>query len=210
MTTPNGTTELQAQHRRVAAWCAVVAVGMVGLAYASVPLYQLFCQVTGYGGTTMRAEAPSSTTLDQSMTIRFDANVAPSLGWKFTPVQRTVDVKIGENTLIFYRAENISNRPITGSATFNVTPEIAGSYFNKIACFCFQEQRLEPGESIEMPVSFFVDPAIVNDRSGAGELTQITLSYTFYPVDDSKKSAAVAKPAAVPAPSGTGSGGRGS
>jgi cytochrome c oxidase assembly protein subunit 11 len=207
MTASNGTTGLQARHRQVAAWCAVVAVGMVGLAYASVPLYQLFCQVTGYGGTTMRANAPSGTTLDQSMTIRFDANVAPGLGWKFEPVQRTVDVKIGENTLIFYRAENTSGRPITGSATFNVTPEIVGSYFNKIACFCFQEQRLEPGESIEMPVSFFVDPAIVNDASGAGDLTQITLSYTFYPVDDSKKAAAVAQPASAPALSATGSGG---
>ena len=181
---------------------------MVGLAYASVPLYSLFCQVTGYGGTTQRAEAPSDTVLDQTMTIRFDANVAPGLGWKFEPVQHTVDVKIGENTLIFYRAENTSDRPITGTATFNVTPEIAGSYFNKIACFCFQEQRLEPGQSIDMPVSFFVDPAIVEDSSGAGKLSQITLSYTFYPAE--KQKSAAAPPAATSAPPDAATGGKGS
>ncbi|MGE8943077.1 cytochrome c oxidase assembly protein [Leptospira interrogans] len=205
-----GTTnpDLAARHRRVGLWCAAVAVGMVGLAYASVPLYTLFCQVTGYGGTTQRAAAPSETVLDRDMTIRFDANVAPGLGWKFEPVQHTVDVKIGENTLIFYRAENTSGRPITGTATFNVTPEIAGSYFNKLECFCFQEQRLEPGQAIDMPVSFFVDPAIVKDSSGAGNLTQITLSYTFHQVEPQKSAAA--RPAAVPAARETSAGGNGS
>lgn len=183
------------RHRRVALICAAVAVGMLGLAYAAVPLYTLFCQVTGFAGTTQRAERPSDTVLDRVVTIRFDANVAPGLGWAFEPVQRTVDVKIGENTLAFYRAKNTSGHPITGTATFNVTPEIAGSYFNKIECFCFQEQRLEPGEAIDMPVSFFVDPAIVDDEN-AGRLTQITLSYTFYPVDETK-AAAVAEPAAA-------------
>lgn len=206
--TPGPTNpELAARHRRVGLWCGAIALGMVGLAYASVPLYSLFCQVTGYGGTTQRAEAPSDTVLDRTMTIRFDANVAPGLGWKFVPVQHTVDVKIGENTLIFYRAENTSGQPITGTATFNVTPEIAGGYFNKIACFCFQEQRLEPGQSIDMPVSFFVDPAIVKDASGAGNIPQITLSYTFHKVEQ-QKSAAV-QPAA-PATKDTSAGGRGS
>ena len=199
MTMPTeGGTGLQTRHRRVAFWCAATVAGMVGLSYASVPLYQMFCQVTGYGGTTQKAKAPSQTVLENGMTIRFDANVSPDLGWKFTPLQRTVDVKIGENTLIFYRAENISDRTITGTATFNVTPEISGSYFNKIACFCFLEQRLEPGESIEMPVSFFVDPAIVDEASGAGNLTQITLSYTFYPVNEAKTAvSAQARPAAT-------------
>lgn len=189
-------------------WCTAGAVGMLGLAYAAVPLYAMFCQVTGYGGTTQRVEKPSSTVLDRVVTVRFDSNVAPGLGWQFEPVQHTVDVKIGENTLAFYRAVNTSGRPVAGTATFNVTPEIAGSYFNKIECFCFQEQLLAPGESIDMPVSFFVDPAIVEDRSGAGELTQITLSYTFYPTDGTKATAA--KAAAAASAGAVGGNGKGS
>lgn len=181
-----------ARHARIALICAAAALGMLGMAYAAVPLYTLFCQVTGYGGTTQRAQKPSDTVLDRVVTIRFDANVAPGLGWTFHPVQQTKDVKIGENALAFYRAENTTDRPITGTATFNVTPEIAGSYFNKIQCFCFTEQRLEPGESVDMPVSFFVDPAILEDET-ASHLTQITLSYTFYPVEESK-AAAVSQP----------------
>jgi cytochrome c oxidase assembly protein subunit 11 len=198
-------TGLEARHRRVALWCAGVAALMLGAAYASVPLYTLFCQVTGYGGTTQRSEKPSSTVLDRVITIRFDANVAPGLGWKFEPVERTLDVRIGENTLAFYRATNTSGRPVNGTATFNVTPEIAGIYFNKIACFCFQEQHLEPGQTIDMPVSFFVDPAILED-SVAARLPQITLSYTFYPVEPAK--AAVVQPGQVG--TATASGGRGS
>lgn len=177
---------------------------MLGMAYAAVPLYGMFCQVTGYGGTTQRVEKPSSTVLDRTLTIRFDANVAPGLAWQFEPVQHAVDVKIGENTLAFYRAKNTSSQPITGTATFNVTPEIAGSYFNKIECFCFTEQRLEPGEAVDMPVSFFIDPAIVEDTSGAGQLSQITLSYTFYP-SEGTKAAAAASPAATPGTVGKGS-----
>lgn len=196
---------LETRHRRVAAWCAGMAVVMLGLAYAAVPLYSLFCQVTGFAGTTQKAEKPSERVLDRVVTIRFDANVAPGLGWSFQPVQRTMDVKIGENALAFYRAENTSDRPITGTATFNVTPEIAGSYFNKLACFCFQEQRLEPGQSMEMPVSYFVDPAIVDDKS-AGHLSQITLSYTFHPVDDTR--AVARRPGSAPA--ATNSSGEGS
>jgi len=161
---------------------------MLGMAYAAVPLYTLFCRVTGFDGTPQRAEKASGTVLDRVVTIRFDANVAPGLGWNFLPAQRKVDVKIGENTLAFYRAENTSSQPITGTATFNVTPEIAGSYFNKIECFCFTEQRLEPGQTVDMPVSFFIDPAIVEDES-AGHLTQITLSYTFYRAEGTKAAA---------------------
>ncbi len=163
------------------------------MAYAAVPLYTLFCRVTGYAGTPKRAEKPSGSVLDRVVTIRFDSNVAPGLGWSFQPAQRKIDVKIGENTLAFYRAENTSSEPVTGTATFNVTPEIAGSYFNKIECFCFTEQRLEPGQTIDMPVSFFVDPSIVHDES-AGHLTQITLSYTFYRAEGTK-AAAVRQPA---------------
>ena len=171
---------MAAKHRRVAVICASVAAGMVGLAYASVPLYRIFCQATGYGGTTQRAEKPSNTILDRTITIRFDANVAPGLPWQFEPAVRTMDVKIGENSLAFYEARNTSSLPVTGMATFNVTPEGAGSYFVKLACFCFTEQRLEPGQSVDMPVSFYVDPAIVTDRD-ASRISEITLSYTFFP-----------------------------
>jgi len=198
-------TGTERRHYRVALICAVTAAGMLGLAYAAVPLYTLFCQVTGFAGTTQRAERPADTVLDRVVTIRFDANVAPGLGWKFQPVQRTMDVKIGENALAFYKAENISDRPIVGTATFNVAPEAAGAYFNKIECFCFQEQRLEPGESIDMPVSFFVDPAIVEDEI-AGHLTQITLSYTFYPAEKQKAAALQASTPAAERPSASESG----
>jgi cytochrome c oxidase assembly protein subunit 11 len=169
-------------HARVAAVCAGVAFGMLGLAFASVPLYRLFCQVTGFGGTTQRAERPSTEVLDRRITVRFDANVGPGLSWEFQPVVPTMDVKIGENALAFYRATNRSSKTIVGTATFNVTPDQVGSFFNKIECFCFTEQKLEPGESVEMPVSFFIDPAIVKDLDGS-RVRNITLSYTFFPVD---------------------------
>lgn len=187
----NGTAAdvaMGARNRRVALVCAAVAVGMVGLAYASVPLYTLFCQITGMGGTTQRADRPASTTLDRTMTVRFDANIGDGLPWDFTPVSEPQTLHIGENGLAFYRVTNRSNRTIVGTATYNVTPEQAGIYFNKLACFCFTEQRLEPGESMEMPVSYFVDPEIAKDAD-ASRLTTLTLSYTFYEV---KKPAAAA------------------
>lgn len=176
------------QNRRVAASVALIAVAMLGMAYAAVPLYRMFCQVTGYGGTTQRAEQAPATVLARQMRIRFDANVGNGLAWDFQPAQRLVDVRIGENTLIFYRARNTSDKPLVGTATFNVTPEVAGAYFSKLECFCFKEQRLEAGEEVEMPVSFFVDPAIVNDPD-AGKLTNITLSYTFYPAAEAETAA---------------------
>jgi len=190
---------------RVAVICAAVATGMVGLAYASVPLYRLFCQVTGFAGTTQRAEAPSHEVLDRTVTVRFDSNVAPGLDWDFAPVVTSMKLKIGENALAFYRATNHSKEPVVGTATFNVTPEQAGAFFNKIQCFCFTEQRLEPGETVDMPVSFYVDPAIVKDPDGAFVRT-IALSYTFHPVAKPKTSAAVAppqKPAATSSPETT-------
>ncbi len=171
----------QVRHRRVALWAGGLAVVMLGMAYAAVPLYQMFCQVTGFAGTTQRVDSKSDTVLDRTITIRFDSNVAGGLGWTFKPVVATMDVKIGENKLAFYMAANPSSEPLVGSATFNVAPEAAGRYFSKIECFCFTEQTLKPGEKVEMPVSFFIDPEIVND-SDARHLTQITLSYTFYPV----------------------------
>ena len=180
-------TQVANQHRKVAIRAASIAVVMLGMAYAAVPLYQIFCQVTGFAGTTQRAMAAPDQVLDRKITIRFDSNVSNGLVWKFGPIERTVDVKIGENKLAFYRASNPSDQPVTGTASFNVAPEAAGRYFNKIECFCFTEQTLKPGESVEMPVSFFVDPEIVND-SDARHITQITLSYTFYPVEEKQAS----------------------
>jgi cytochrome c oxidase assembly protein subunit 11 len=186
MTAPQGSAEqsgtVAKRHRTVAVTCAFVVLSMVGLSFAAVPLYRLYCQVTGYAGTTQKAEKPSDVVLDRTITMHFDANVAPDLAWRFEPVQRTMDVKIGENALAFYRATNTSDKPLTGAAVFNVTPEAAGIHFNKIECFCFTEQTLEPGQSVDMPVSFFVDPAIVDDED-ANYLLELTLSYTFFRSD---------------------------
>ena len=163
---------------------ALVAVGMVGLAYASVPLYRIFCQVTGFGGTTMRvaeSEVPKQP-LAKTISVRFDANVAPGLSWSFKPVKSHETVRIGERRLTFYRATNHSDQPITGTATFNVSPDTAGGYFMKTQCFCFQEQTLKPGQTVDMAIVYFVDPAIVDDDDGR-RIDEITLSYTFFPVD---------------------------
>ncbi len=173
------------RNTRVALFAASVAFGMVGLSYASVPLYKLFCQATGFGGTTQRAESAPEKAIARAMTIRFDANMAGKLGWNFYPEQLAMKVNVGEEHMAFYRARNTSDRVMTGSAIFNVTPPIAGAYFNKIQCFCFTEQTLKPGESIDFPVVFFVDPEIDKDPNLKGVDT-ITLSYTFYPVDKSK------------------------
>jgi cytochrome c oxidase assembly protein subunit 11 len=177
---------LTSDNRRVALICSTVVVAMLGLAYASVPLYRLFCQVTGFGGTTMRTERASTQTIDRTVTVRFDANVGPGLPWDFQATQPTVVVRLGENAMVTYRATNRSDKPMVGTSTFNVTPEQSGAFFNKLECFCFTEQRLEPGESIDMPVSFFVDPAMAQDRDGA-RINYITLSYTFFPVANPQK-----------------------
>jgi len=184
MTQGPDNTALKKRHRTLAAWCFVLVVTMVGAAYAAVPLYRLFCQVTGFDGTPRIATSVPSVVLDKTITVRFDGNVAPGLPWKFEPVQNTVEAKIGESMLVFYRATNTSDKPVKGSATFNVFPEIAAVYFNKVQCFCFTEQVLEPGQSIEFPVSFFVDPEIVHDKD-ARKVTHITLSYTFHAVPGS-------------------------
>jgi cytochrome c oxidase assembly protein subunit 11 len=169
----------KANRRLGLALVGVVAV-MLGAAYASVPLYQLFCQVTGYGGTTQVAESAPAAAGERVFTIRFNADVDPKLPWAFQPVEREMTVKVGESGLALFRAENLSARATAGTATFNVTPLKAGQYFNKVQCFCFTEQRLAPGASIDMPVSFFVDPAIVEDPN-LQEVKTITLSYTFFP-----------------------------
>jgi cytochrome c oxidase assembly protein subunit 11 len=176
--TPNS-----AKNRKVAVLSALFVACMVGLAYASVPLYRMFCQVTGFGGTPQRAETAPDKTVERRMTIRFDANTAGTLPWIFEPVQRALEVKVGEENFAYYRATNKSDHAVTGSAVFNVTPDTTGAYFNKIQCFCFTRQTLNAGESIELPVSFFVDPAIVEDH-GLDKVNTITLSYTFYPAGD--------------------------
>ena len=158
---------------------AMVLVAMGGLVYASVPLYRLFCQVTGFGGTTRTAEAPPAQPGERIVTVRFNADVSRALPWSFRPAQREISVRVGELGLVYYVARNDSDVPITGNATFNVTPQKTGIYFNKVACFCFTEQRLMPGESVKMGVSFFIDPKIVDDRY-QDDVKTITLSYTFF------------------------------
>jgi cytochrome c oxidase assembly protein subunit 11 len=169
----------------VAALVSVV-VGMLGLTAAAVPLYRLFCQVTGYGGTTQRAAAAPDQGLDRTITVRFNADVDPDLPWSFQPEQRQIEVRIGEQSLAYYRARNRSDHPVVGQAVYNVTPFKAGPYFDKIACFCFDEQVLGPGEEVDMPVSFYVDPEILNDPDTRNMHT-ITLSYTFFLIEDETK-----------------------
>ena len=169
----------------VAALVSVV-VGMLGLTAAAVPLYRLFCQVTGYGGTTQRAAAAPDQGLDRTITVRFNADVDPDLLWSFQPEQRQIEVRIGEQSLAYYRARNRSDHPVVGQAVYNVTPFKAGPYFDKIACFCFDEQVLGPGEEVDMPVSFYVDPEILNDPDTRNMHT-ITLSYTFFLIEDETK-----------------------
>ena len=179
----------------VLAGCFAVVIGMVGASYAAVPLYYMFCRATGYGGTPNRADAAPGATGNRVLTVRFDTNVDPALPWSFAPETRSVQVKIGEDRLVFFHAVNRSDVAITGHAAFNVAPDNAARYFTKIQCFCFTEQRLEAGESVDMPVSFFVAPGILSDR-GNDNLTEITLSYTFYPATNQKPGG---KTASVPA-----------
>jgi len=155
---------------------------MGGLAWASVPFYDWFCRVTGFGGVPGQVTVASDEVLDQTITVRFDGTLNNNMGWEFKPVVREMEVSIGETALAFYEAYNPSKRPIAGQASYNVTPYTAGAFFDKIDCFCFTEQVLAPGERVQMPVSFFVDPEIVADADGKYVHT-ITLSYTFYEID---------------------------
>jgi cytochrome c oxidase assembly protein subunit 11 len=174
--------DISAKNRRVAVMASGVAAVMLGMAFAAVPLYTLFCQTTGFGGTTQRAEQAPATASDTIISVRFDANTATDLGWAFHPSATTMSVRVGEPTLATYVAVNNTQADSTGTAVFNVTPPEAGIYFNKIECFCFTEQALKPGQRVEMPVQFFIDPAMLDDLD-AKSIREITLSYTFYPVN---------------------------
>jgi len=172
-------------NRIVAAVCLAFFTGMIGMAYAAVPLYKMFCQATGYGGTTQRVEKQyAGRVLDREITVRFDANIA-GVPWEFQPVQRAMTMKIGETVQAHYQATNKFDRPVTGRATFNVQPELAGPYFNKVECFCFTDTSLKPGETLDMPVLFYVDPDIVNVPE-LKDVKTITLSYTMFPVEKNK------------------------
>ena len=170
---------------RVVTLCLFMTFGMLGMAYAAVPLYQWFCQVTGYAGTTQRADDTTGTVLDRKITVRFDANISNDLDWEFAPQSRSITLKIGDKSQAIYTAKNIGDDTSHGTATFNVSPGLAGAYFNKIECFCFTEQKLTAGESVDMPVVFFIDPEIVNDPL-LKDTTTITLSYTFF-ADEEKE-----------------------
>lgn len=158
------------------------ALLMLALGFASVPLYRIFCQVTGFGGTTMRvseAQAAQIKLAAGTISVRFDGNVDRGMPWKFGPEQTTQEMRIGQRKMALYRAQNLSDKPITGVASFNVSPDLAGKYFNKIQCFCFNQQTLQPGQSVDMPVLYYVDPAIMTDPE-TKDIQQITLSYTFH------------------------------
>ncbi len=163
--------------------CVVVIAGMTALSFAAVPLYDLFCRVTGYGGTTQQAAKAKDVVIDRMVRVRFDASVNSSLDWRFQPVQREISMKIGESAVAFYRAQNLAATTNTGTATFNVTPMKVGKYFTKIDCFCFTEQQLEPGKAVDMPVTFYVDPDIAKDPN-LDEVKTITLSYTFFAAEE--------------------------
>ncbi|MEO3428387.1 cytochrome c oxidase assembly protein [Pelagibius sp. CAU 1746] len=173
-------------NKRLGLSLVAVVAGMIGVAYASVPLYQLFCQVTGFGGTTRVADAVPERTGERVITVRFNSDRDPKLPWAFQPVQREMTLKVGESGLAFFHARNLSARTTVGTATFNVTPLKAGPYFNKVECFCFTEQQLAGGAEADMPVTFFVDPAIEEDPNLA-EVDTITLSYTMFVDEDAQK-----------------------
>ena len=174
--------------RRTALIAGSVAALMIGAAYASVPLYRIFCAATGFDGTPIRDTAVPGAAQVQALggrmvKVRFDGNVAPGMAWRFGPKNAAITVKIGQKNMAVFTATNLSDKPSTGRAAFNVTPDIAGLYFHKIACFCFDNQTLAPGQTVDMPVTFFVDPSIVRDKQAA-RIDEITLSYTFFPVDN--------------------------
>lgn len=176
---------------RIVTMCVAMVLGMGGLAYASVPLYELFCQVTGYGGTTQQVDAEAADgvgVIDRDINVRFDANTASVLNWEFAPEQREVTIKMGEKMVINYVAKNLSDKPIVGMASFNVTPQAAGIFFHKIECFCFTDTYIEPGETLDMPVIFYVDPEMDQEKAMKA-LNTITLSYTFFQSETSVEEA---------------------
>lgn len=190
--TAEGTARGKSRLGVTAAVLAVFVAGMVGMSFAAVPLYRIFCKVTGYGGTTQEATEAPAKAIDRIIKVRFDANVVNGLGWSFRPIEREMRLKVGAVGQVAFAAKNRATTQTTGSATFNVTPLEAGAYFNKISCFCFTEQTLEPGQSVDMPVVFFIDPSIAENRN-LDVVDTITLSYTFYPVGPEAKPLAAAK-----------------
>lgn len=191
-----------ANNKRTALIAGSVALAMLGLGFASVPLYRIFCAVTGFGGTTQRAgeeEAAAVKTGTRPISVRFDGNVDPDMPWKFEPGQVVQDMPIGTRKVAFYTATNLSDKSVTGVASFNVSPQAAGLYFKKIHCFCFDLQTLKPGETVEMPVQYFVDPAILNDPDAAN-IQQITLSYTFHVSADQSAAGKVTSKTLDPVP----------
>ncbi|ATI81755.1 MULTISPECIES: cytochrome c oxidase assembly protein [Sphingobium] len=176
------------RNRRTLVAMAGIGLAMLALGFASVPLYRIFCQTTGFGGTTQRAAADVKLTpvAGRTMSIRFDSNVQPGMPWEFRPEHRTDTVTVGARDMAIFIAKNLSDKPVTGTASFNVTPTQAGAYFTKIQCFCFTQQTLQPGEEVRMPVIYYVDPKILQDPDNK-DTQQITLSYTFYPVEQGKQ-----------------------
>lgn len=172
----------QKSNNKTAAKLAGMAVVMLGMSFAAIPLYQLFCQVTGFGGTPLRADSAPGAVSGETIKVRFDASTETQMPWVFKPVQREMTIPIGETGLAFYTAHNPTDKPVAGTAVFNVTPLKIGPYFVKIDCFCFTEQVLQPGETVEMPVTFYIDPEIRTDRATL-EVKGVTLSYTFYKTD---------------------------
>jgi cytochrome c oxidase assembly protein subunit 11 len=194
---PDPAAAWRARHRRIALGFGAVALAMVGLSYAAVPLYKIFCQKTGFAGTPRVAEAAPATRGKRKLVVRFDANVAPGLPWSFTPETGSIVLQTGKTATVFFKATNQSNQPTAGQAAYNISPDVAGGYFDKIACFCFSEQRLDPGETAEMPVVFFLDPALEQDETMAN-VGAVTLSYTFFAAKGPPKPVADAKPATQP------------
>ena len=178
---------------KTALYLVGVVATMASLSFAAVPFYDWFCRVTGFGGTTGVAEVAPDVILDRTVVVKFDATLERGMPWEFRPVQHQMTVRIGESALAFYEAFNPTDRVVAGTASFNVAPEAAGGYFDKIACFCFTEQVLQPGERVQMPVSFFIDPEMVNDPEG-NFVREITLSYTFYETPLPEEQAALAAP----------------
>ena len=187
-TLPPSPFDRDRRNRRTMLTMAGVGLSMLALGFASVPLYRIFCEQTGFGGTTMRADANVQVqeAAGHTMSIRFDSNVQPGMPWQFYPEHRTDTVTVGRKDMAIFIAKNMTDKPVTGTASFNVTPSQAGAYFTKIQCFCFTEQTLQPGEEVRMPVLYFVDPKILDDADNK-DTQQITLSYTFYPVEPGKK-----------------------
>lgn len=185
--------------RKTAVQAGAVVLVMASLSFAAVPFYSWFCKVTGFAGTTAVSDAGSGVILDQTIDIRFDASLGSGMPWTFRPVERVMTLRIGETGLAFFEAHNPTDRVVVGQASYNVTPDQAGAFFDKIECFCFTQQILQPGQTVQMPVSFYVDPAIVTDREGQ-YVHHITLSYTFYevPLTDVEQEAALNIPVSQP------------